>query len=434
MKILVHPSHLQSGCVKINGYKHSMVQVIAAAVALNQKTIIRNVPLVDDTFVLQKILQKMGCIYEINNNSIYIDPKNITKYQIDDELSQKIHGSMYLFAALVVQFQKVHFAQSGGCKIGDANQDGNRPFEQILDVLEKFGYRCVQNRSDYVFSYQKTSGRVIDISDYSDTAKRLDGPRVSSATKVAVLLGACVGKYRILNPYMNTDVRDLLKYLQVCGYETEVDKKSIMIEKRQTAPEVAELTLSDCGSEVISYITLAVMHGISLRLKVHQLKALKKSLRAEIKLFKKIGINLVYGDDFIDIEPVAQVKKVDFKVLNTTIRSDHQPFFALLLTKADGISSITECVWKNRFAYVAELNKLGFHITRHKNKIKIYPAVPTEQQCILCGCDTRSAAVLLIAALMCRADIKICEAEHLNRGYGDFVENLKNLGANLEIV
>ena len=95
MNLLITPSSLlKNSTIKINGYKHSMVQIIAASIILNQKTYIHNIPLVDDTFVMQNILREIGCIFEINNKTVYIDPSNISSYQLNYEMCKKIHGSM----------------------------------------------------------------------------------------------------------------------------------------------------------------------------------------------------------------------------------------------------------------------------------------------------------------------------------------------------
>lgn len=433
MKLLIHPSQLHSGKIHINGYKHSMVQIIALAVALNRKTLIKNVPLVDDTFVLQRILRKTGCVFNITGKNIYLDPSDIHSCEIDEELSRQIHGSLYLFAAFAARFGKVCFSESGGCKIGDDALQGKRPFKHILSILQQFGDVSNKRKNEYSFVRNKTN-QCQDIMNYSDNPKYLSGPCVSSATKVGILLSAVFGYGKILNPYLKNDVSDMLRYLVICGFAVSSDKKHIEISSGRKKVEVAEMILSDCVSEVITYMVLALMNNIRLCLEVSNIKQLKKSLAPEIALIKKIGVNIEYKTKCIIVYPTQKINAVNFKVLHTTIQSDHQPFFALLLTRASRPCYIREYVWKDRFKYVQELNKLGFKIVRSGNKIDIYPSGICVSESFLNGCDTRTVALLIIASLMTNADIEILEAEHLMRGYGDFIENLHRLGANIESI
>lgn len=431
MNLLIAPSSLvKNSTIKINGYKHSMVQIVAASIILNQKTYIHNIPLVDDTFVMQNILRKIGCIFEISNKTIYIDPSNIDGYHLDDEMCKKIHGSMYLFIAIVLRFHKIHYTESGGCQIGAENEQGKRPFLHIIDIFEKLGLSCVNNNYEYSFSPLE-SLNYIDIKQYSESDNRLEGSLISSATKAAILIGCSLSNITILNPYMKNDVRDLLEYLAKSGYQITNTEKQLTIKKVVSSSSIVNYFLSDCVSEIITYTTLAVMHNISLRLIVSNIRRIKQVLKPEIHALKRMGIVFRYERMAIIIEPPKQIIGINIKVLHTTIQSDHHPFLALILTKGATVSTITEYVWKSRFRYIVELNKLGYLIKRNKNKIYIYPSEAFSKDTQIECCDTRATALLIIAALNTQANIEIKNAGHITRGYENFIDNLKNMGANI---
>lgn len=433
MNLLITPSSLlKNSTIKINGYKHSMVQIIAASIILNQKTYIHNIPLVDDTFVMQNILREIGCIFEINNKTVYIDPSNISSYHLNDEMCKKIHGSMYLFIAIVLRFHKIHYTESGGCQIGAENEQGKRPFSHIVDILEKLGLSCVRKNYDYIFTPVEAT-QCIDINQYSESKYRLEGALISSATKASILIGCYLSNIEILNPYMKNDVLDLLEYLSKTGYQVTHNTKQIIIKKTHQALDIVNFCLSDCVSEIISYTTLAVMHNISLKLIVSNIQRIKKILKPEIHVLKRMGITFRYEPNLIVIEPPEEITSTNIKILHTTVQSDHHPFLALILTKGNTVSIITEYVWKNRFRYVFELNKLGYLIKRNKNKIYIYPSEAISKNTKINGCDTRATALLIIAALCSSANIEIENADHITRGYENFIDNLKNMGANIVV-
>lgn len=434
MKLIITPSELEKTVtIKINGYKHSMVQIIAASIILNQRTYIHNIPLVDDTFVMQNILRKIGCIFEIIDKTILIDPNNICSFNLDDEMCKKIHGSMYLFIAVGLRFGRIHYKESGGCQIGSEQDRGKRPFSHLVDVLDELGFSCAQKCDDYVFTSHK-SPKTIDIKKYSDSEKQLEGALISSATKASILIGCTLNEIEILNPYLKNDVLDLLDYIAKSGYLiTNSGKRLHIMKKNASKPSEIHFYLSDCVSEIISYTALSIMQNISLTLRVNNIRRIKKVLKPEISALKRMGVIYKYSHNTVVIIPPQEVKKINLKILHTTIQSDHHPFFALILTKGTGVSTITEYVWKNRFRYITELNKLGYIIKRVLNKIYIYPSQAFCRDVKVDGCDTRATALLIIAALGTQANIEIENADHITRGYENFIENLKNIGANIEV-
>lgn len=410
-----------------------MVQIIAASIVLNQRTYIHNVPLVDDTFVMQNILRKIGCIFEITDKTILIDPNNIYSFNLDDEMCRKIHGSMYLFIAIGLRFHKVHYSESGGCQIGSEKDCGKRPFSHLVDVLDKLGFSCTQNCGNYVFS-PHISSKIIDIKKYSDSEERLEGALISSATKASILIGCTLNEIEIINPYQKNDVLDLLDYVAKSGYSITNSKKRLHIIKKDTEnPSEIHVHLSDCVSEIISYTALSIMQNISLTLIVNNIRRIKKVLKPEISALKHIGIIFNYTHNTVVVIPPKEIKRANLKIFPTTILSDHHPFFALILTKGDGVSTVEEYVWRNRFCYIEELNKLGYIIKRVLNKIYIYPSQAFCGDVKVDGCDTRATALLIIAALSTQTNIEIENADHITRGYENFIENLKNIGANIEV-
>lgn len=119
-------------------------------------------------------------------------------------------------------------------------------------------------------------------------------------------------------------------------------------------------------------------------------------------------------------------------VLPNTIQSDHHPFFTLLLSFGVGTSSITEHVWKNRYYYINNLNKMNCSITQKDNSIYINPAAMTQSDDDLPGRDVRCAAVTLLAMIVSNSRSKLTEAEHIFRGYSRLCEHLHELGITVD--
>ncbi len=437
-KLLVQYSQLKDGAVEVHGYKHAMVQVIAASIALNIPVMIRNAPLVDDSFVLKKIIERSGGACSIDGHCLAVDPRGMTDFHIEDTLSKKIHGSLYLIPAFALRFGKFLCGETGGCQIGSSELGGKRPIDHVLDVMHRFGITASFPENGGIqgqrISYPPQVS--LDILDYSESRDLSISPKISGATKTALLCAIRASHTKIYHPYSKTDVRDLLRFLWQCGYQISLSKELIEIKAPLTTRknEWVEFDLTECVSEIMTYIALAVHVGIRLRIKVKNMEFIKLGLIHEFDLLRKMKVNFQLKKEEIFIERAPFIRGIDIEVTNDTIQSDHHPFFALMLLRGDQKSKIREFVWRDRFAYVFGLQKLGGALHQEGNMLHITPSRLTTGGHTLHATDTRAAAVLLIGALTAESSVNIENIQHLHRGYENLIAPLQSLGANLFIM
>lgn len=432
MNIVIKPSKLKSDkTIKVLGHKHSFVQLVAATIIFNTKCTIHNVPKTDDTDILCKLIVKFGGKAVFKNNTVYLDTKSMKYKRIDENLCNKIHGALYFIFALAIRFHKFSVVPTGGCNI---STQGVRPYNHLIDILNTFGVTNKLNKTEYSWKPCKKTKIIQNIKRFSDSMFRLTGEKVSSATKLCILaaIGTENTKTIIKNYYFRTDVHDLLNFAKLCGiYIKQTPNRLVINTENKNIPDNIVYTLSDCQSEVMTFITLAIVNNIKLTILVKNLDVLQNILYPELKILQKIGVNLILGNNKIIVPKQRQLSGTNITITHKGIQSDHQPFIALLLSFANGESVIKETVWRSRFAYVPELNKLGYSIKKYSNKIIITPRKHNRLQnnVILNATDTRAAAILCIAAVKSGASVTIKNAEHLTRGYDGFIENLIKLGA-----
>lgn len=434
-KITVQGARMSDGEVHVHGYKHAMVQIVSASIALNIPVSIRNAPLVDDTFVLKEIIERAGGSCEIEDHILKIDPREMFNPDIDEDLSKKIHGSLYLMPAFGVRFGKFSFGESGGCQIGSSSHQGKRPVDHMWDVMNRFGIKTIQENERYVGKKTERPEKIsIDILDYSESRGRSTSPKISGATKTALLCAIDAPHAKIYHPYLKTDVQDLLRFLRECGYQISASRELIEISAPKTPREKhqwIEFYLTECVSEVMTYITLAIHTDIRLQINVKAPDLIKNGLMHEFDLLNKMGVPLKFSENGILVEKSSSLQSVDIDVTNDSIQSDHHPFFALMLMKGNGKSRIREFVWRNRFAYVPELQKIGAQLRNEDNVLYISPSRLSRGHQILKAADTRAAAILLLASLTAEPPIEIENIQHLHRGYENLIGALESLGADL---
>lgn len=422
--------------IEIKGFKHALVPIISASLGVSGDVRIDNVPDIEDMRILKDIVEDLGGEALYNQGTFTISADSINKTLINPDLSQKIHGSIYLIPTLLGRMGKVEIGKTGGCQIGSKNSNGERPIHHMISILESFGATFKQIDDRLFGKILSFKACTVDIMDFSEREDLLTGPLVSGATKTAILASLFVhkGKTVIKNPYRKPDVTDLLKFLIHCGWQIKDEGHTITIYHNtdQKTQKRDHFLISDI-IEIITYISLSVYMEEPLTLNNITVYEAREALSPEINYLNNMNINLKWGHDTLHIPAQSNIKSVNVDVTSEGIYSDSQPFFTLMLLNGDSESQIRETVWKNRFSYAEELSKLGFHTDVNRDTLRILPSKiyskKTDTQ--LYASDLRAAAVLILASLKSPSPIKINNINHLDRGYEDFVTSLKKLGANI---
>jgi len=429
-KLILKDRKLKSNNIAIPGYKHSTVALIALSVIYNNDYEFSNVPDVKDTRILVDILKSLGKKIEYEACKLKISESILESEIIPDEYSEQIHGSLYLIPAILGIKGKTRFCKSGGCKIGNSNTESSRPIEHMIKVMESFGADFTAKNEGIIGTLDMYRATKIDIMDFSENPKELAGPCVSGATKTAVIcsLGVKKGVTYIHNPYLKPDVTEMLEVMSKLGFSVDYNSERIIIEPpTEKRPKVVEHYIVSDVTEIVTYISLSVYCDLPLTLSNITLERVKKALKPEFEYLTQMGIKLDFMDNLIRIPLNTNISPINIDVFCMGIYSDSQPFFTLMLLKATGESQITEFVWKNRFHYALELNKLGTTLEVNQNTLKIKPKLPSHGGVIIAK-DLRSAAALVIAALLVKDEVEILGIEHLERGYVAFEENLRKIG------
>ena len=111
--------------------------------------------------------------------------------------------------------------------------------------------------------------------------------------------------------------------------------------------------------------------------------------------------------------------------------TDMQPQMTVVLGLSNGVSTVTESIWENRFKYTGELARMGAEI-RIESNIAIITGVPRYTGAVVSAPDLRAGAALVIAGLAADGITVVDDIHYIQRGYECFEEKLKKLGAKIE--
>lgn len=435
----IHGGSTLNGDVTASGFKHSLVTTVAAAMAAGAPLELSNCPNITETHVLAALIDQAGGSVSMERDRLTIDPEHLRTGELDDELSSLIHGSPYLAPSLLRRFGQARINAQGGCRIGNGTQ-GRRPVAHYVDILQRFGVSAeVDADGSLTCRGDAIRGCEIDLQDYKHDRFGPLGNLYSGATKMALLTAAVAQGLSILkNPYMKADVLDLIAVLRRAGIAVERNNKDLVVTCHPNARLPAiQYTLPPDLIEIVSWITAAAIAADRpFVVRSPGMRRAAKELRCEIELVERMGVGLELADTSLTIHPKRPLRPAQVQVNHdASIFSDSQPFIALMSTFAEGTSQIADHVWPNRFAYVAQLNRLGTDITVQGNRATINgvrpPAVGGQT---VHGADLRSSAVLALAALCVDGVTVLTGAEHLDRGYADLPGALRSAGVTVESI
>ena len=410
---IIEGGHKLEGTVKISGSKNSALPIIAATILNAGKTTLYNVPNIQDTQMMYKILETLGAKIEKKNGKIKIDTSKIEKFEIPPELMHKMRSSVILAGALIGRYQKATFSYPGGCDIG------SRPIDLHLKSFEKLGIQVNQNHGNIECNAEKIKGEKID----------LDFPSVG-ATENAILASILAeGTTIITNAAREPEIIDLQNFLNKMGAKiVGAGTDEIQIEGVKKLKDISYNIMPD-RIETGSFLCFAAATKGNIILEnvnaTHITPIISKLEEAECKIET--------SKNKIKIIAPKKLKAIDIKTMPYPgFPTDMQSVFASMLTIAKGTSIIVENIFENRYKYTQELNKMGAKITV-EGKSAIIRGTRKLYGADVKATDLRGGAALVLAGLIAKGKTQVEDIEYILRGYEKLDYKLQNLGANINI-
>lgn len=401
------------GTIRISGAKNSAVALIPAAILSDEETTIYNVPNITDIDALSEILEYLGCNVTRKEETIKIDSRKIENKTISEEHSTKLRASYYFLGALLSKYKKAEMYFPGGCSIGA------RPINLHLKGFEALGAKVTANGNCYKIEAKELKGARI----YLDIAS------VGATINIMLASTKAKGKTIIENAAKEPEIVNVATLLNNMGAKIKgAGTSTITIEGVET--------LHGCFHEVIpdrieagTYIIAGALCGKELRIE----NIIPKHLEALTSKLKDMKIPIEIGNDFIIISRQDTYTPTKVKTLiYPGFPTDLQQPFTILMTQANGISTVEETIWENRFMHVPYLNKMGCKIEVQGEVATVYGKTELKGTKVK-ATDLRAGAAMVLAGLIAKGTTTIENVDHILRGYENIVQKLTNVGANIEL-
>lgn len=415
MKVLkINGGKTLSGTIRISGAKNSSVALIPAAILADDEVTICNVPEITDTDALEEILKYLGADVKRASESILINPTTIENKEIPKELSTKLRASYYFMAALLGKYKYVEMYFPGGCNIGA------RPIDQTLKSFRALGATIEEVDNHYKIYADELIGAHI----------YLDMPSVGATINAMLAAVKAKGETIIENAAKEPEVVNVAVFLNGMGAKiTGAGTSEIKIKGVEK--------LKGCYTEVIpdrieagTYVIAGALIGDKLKVD----NIIPEHIEMLTLKLKEMGVNIEIGPDYVITSKTDNLKPVKIKTQGYPgFATDLQQPITTLLTQCNGISTLEETIYENRFQNVPYLNKLGSNIEIDNKKINIKgktDLVGTKVE----ATDLRAGACLVLAGLLASGTTEITNIEHVLRGYENIVNKLSDVGAEIELI
>ena len=407
------------GHVPISGAKNAALKLLAAATLTGERCRFTNVPEIEDVRVMADTLRDLGVVVDHPEPNTYeVASGDVEWLFVPLEAAAKMRASFILLGPLLTRFGRVIISNPGGDRIG------RRPVDLHVDAMRAMGAE-IDYRNGYYFA--TAPGRL--------HGAEVRFPLVSvMGTENAMLAATLADGETVIRPAaQEPEVDDLVEFLQKMGADVERTRPDTIEVRGQKRLRGADHRLVPDRIEAGTFVTAAALTRGHLTL--HDAPC--DHLGAFLDVLDRIGVTVQCEDDTIEVDAselgpgelkAAAIETAPYPGLAT----DLQPPACVLLSQANGRSTVHETIFEDRLEWLTELRRMGAKVQILDNHHATIDG-PVD----LCGAeveigDLRAGASLILAALAADGVSTIHGAHHVHRGYENIEGKFLDVGARIE--
>ncbi len=415
-KLLIKGGTPLEGTVRISGAKNAALPILAGTLLASEPVTIANVPHLKDVTTTLSLLQILGAEVTVDDHlSVEVDTRKVSHFEAPYELVKTMRASILVLGPLVARFGQADVSLPGGCAIGA------RPVNLHVMGLKAMG-----------------ASIAVENGFIKARAKRLHGAHIVfdtvTVTGTENLLMAAVladGETVLENAAREPEVVDLARFLAGLGARIDGAGSSTITVNGVEALHGGEHTVLPDRIEAGTYLVAAAMTGGKVRV-TH---CAPDTLEAVLIKLAEAGATITTGDDWIELDMQGRrPTSVDLRTAPyPAFPTDMQAQFCALNAVADGVGTISETVFENRFQHVLELQRMGAAI-RLEGHTAIIRGVDRLTAAPVMATDLRASVGLVLAGLAAEGETLVDRIYHVDRGYERIEEKLGQLGATIQRV
>jgi len=404
------------GEVRISGAKNAALPILAATLLADETVEVRNVPHLQDVTTMIQLLTRMGVKVTLGERqSVAVDPRGIHEFIAPYDLVKTMRASILVLGPMLARFGQADVSLPGGCAIGA------RPVNIHVAGLTAMGADIrVENGYIRARAPRLHGARLL-----------LDTVTVTGTENLMMAATLADGQTVIENAAREPEVADLALLLTAMGARIHGAGTDRIVIDGVARLHGAQHFVQPDRIETGTFLVAGAITGG----RVVTRQAQPAHLDAVLLKLQEAGADISTGADWIELDMRGRrPKSVDVRTAPyPAFPTDMQAQFAALDCVADGVGTIIETIFENRFMHLLEMRRLGAEI-RLEGNTAIIKGVPGLTAAPVMATDLRASASLVIAGLVAQGRTEIDRIYHIDRGYESIEEKLSQLGAQIRRV
>ena len=404
------------GAVTISGAKNAAVAILPAAILIEGKCRVENVPDISDVRILLDILEDLGAVVErLPNDVVTLDCTHIKSTHPSPELVKKLRASYYLMGALLSRFGNADVALPGGCNFA------SRPIDQHIKGFKALG-ADVEETEEYVRLTPGANG-------LQGNRVNLDVVSVGATMNIIMAATLLPGQTIIENAAKEPHIVDMANFLNTMGADISgagTDTVKIRGVEKLTGGTYA---IIPDQIEAGTYMAAVAAAGGDVLVR----NVIPKHMECITSKLAEMGVEVTEFDDAIRITSTGNLTATTVKTRPYPgFPTDMQAQICVCMALADGVSNLTENVYETRFfGYCNELIAMGANI-EISGKTAVVTGTPRLTGALVTARDLRAGAALIIAGLTAKGITIVENVHYVERGYERLIEKMTALGAQIK--
>ena len=373
-----------------------------------------NVPDLKDINSIKLLLSTLGASVETDGSTVKIKAGGLNNHQAPYDLVRKMRASILVLGPLLARLKKARVSLPGGCAIGA------RPINLHLKGLTDLG-ASIELKHGYIEAkVDKLKGAEI----------YLDFPTVTGTENLMMAAALAEGTTHIKNAACEPEIKAMANAMNRMGADIKGAGTSCIKINGVSSMNPASISIIPDRIEAGTFMTAAALTAGDLRI----INCEPDHLGSVINKLRLAGSKIEINKKSIHITGPDEIVSVDIKTRTYPgFPTDMQAQFMVLMSVANGVSTISETIFENRFIHISEIKRMGANITVSGNSA-IIKGVPALSGAPVMASDLRASASLVLAGLVAGGKTEVNRIYHLDRGYESFEKKFKRLGAKIKRV
>jgi UDP-N-acetylglucosamine 1-carboxyvinyltransferase len=390
------------------------LELVPATLLAPGRYSIANTPDIRDVTTMRHLIESMGATTTLADGTLTVDTSNLSSREAPYDLVKKMRASIHVLGPLVARYGYARVSLPGGCAWGP------RPVDLHLKGLERLGADIELDGGYIIARADRLRGTTIT----------LDVSSVGATFNLMAAATLAEGTTHIVNAAMEPEVTAAGEYLQAMGADIEgLGTSNVTVHGVRELHPADATTIPD-RIEAGTLMFAAAMTGGDVTLDHCD----PSQLSFVLEKLEETGCAVRAEGNTVSVHAPGELAPVSVSTdIYPGFPTDLQAQWTAMMTRADGVSTVTDRIYTDRFSHIPELARLGCDLEVHDNTATIRGGTALKGATVM-STDLRGSVAMVMAGLVAEGETHVLRVYHLDRGYESLEQKLSDLGASIDRV